>query len=125
VDWRVGAVEISKPTFAEAWRHGGSRPKGDIVGVLDCIYIDRVRVPGRGFMEMLSALAGGEWLWIIKRTHEGRQLARKKGVKMGRNPKLTSHQKDEARRRLARGEATRNLAEGYGFRHSTIARLTA
>jgi hypothetical protein len=36
-------------------------------------------------------------LRIIKRTHEGRQIARAKGVKMGRKPKLTPHQKTEAR----------------------------
>jgi DNA invertase Pin-like site-specific DNA recombinase len=38
---------------------------------------------GRGFMAMLSALAEDERLRIIKRTHEGRQLARDKGVKIG------------------------------------------
>jgi DNA invertase Pin-like site-specific DNA recombinase len=42
---------------------------------------------GRGFMAMLSALAEDERLRIIKRTHEGRQVARAKGVKMGRKPK--------------------------------------
>jgi DNA invertase Pin-like site-specific DNA recombinase len=51
---------------------------------------------GRGFMAMMSAMAEDERLRIIKRTHEGRQIARAKGVRMGRKPKLTPHQmKDE------------------------------
>jgi DNA invertase Pin-like site-specific DNA recombinase len=78
---------------------------------------------GRGFMAMLSALAEDERLRIIKRTHEGRQLARGKGVKMGRKPILTLHQAEEARGRLAEGSTTRELAKSYGVSRSTIARL--
>lgn len=52
---------------------------------LDRSYIDLATPMGRGFMAMLSALAEDERLRIMKRTHEGRQLARGKGVKMGRN----------------------------------------
>ena len=67
-------------------------------------------------MAMMSAMAEDERLRIIKRTHEGRQLARAKGVKMGRKPKLTPHQKTEARQRLAKGEPTRDLAKSPEFR---------
>jgi len=43
---------------------------------------------------------------------------------MGRKPKLTPHQKDEARRRIAKGEeSTRDLAKSYGVSVSTISRL--
>jgi len=58
-----------------------------------------------------SAMAEDERLRIIKRTHEGRQIARAKGVRMGRKPKLTPHQIKEARQRLAKGEPTRDLAK--------------
>ena len=68
---------------------------------------------GRAFMAMMSAMAEDERLRIIKRTHEGRQIARAKGVRMGRKPKLTPHQKTEARR-IAKGETTRDLAKSYG-----------
>lgn len=68
-------------------------------------------------------LAEDERLRIIKRTHEGRQLARGKGVKMGRKPILTPHQIEEARRRLAAGATTRELAKSYSVSRSTIARL--
>jgi DNA invertase Pin-like site-specific DNA recombinase len=95
------------------------------VKVLDRNYIDLATPMGRGFMAMLSALAEDERLRIIKRTHEGRQIARDKGVKMGRKPKLTPHQINEARQRLAKGETTRALAKSYGVSRSTISRLAA
>jgi DNA invertase Pin-like site-specific DNA recombinase len=91
--------------------------------VLDRSYIDLGTPMGRGFMAMLSAMAEDERLRIIKRTHEGRQIARAKGVRMGRKPKLTPHQIKEARQRLAKGEATRTLAKSYGVSVSTISRL--
>ena len=77
---------------------------------------------GRGFMAMMSAMAEDERLRIIKRTHEGRKIARAKGVRMGRKPKLTPHQKTEARQRIAKGESTRDLAKSYGVSVSTISR---
>jgi DNA invertase Pin-like site-specific DNA recombinase len=93
------------------------------IKVLDRSYIDLATPMGRGFMAMLSALAEDERLRIIKRTHEGRKIAQAKGVRMGRKPILTPHQKEEARGRIAKGEGTRALAKSYGVSHSTIARL--
>ena len=95
------------------------------IKVLDRPYIDLETPMGRGFMAMLSAMAEDERLRIIKRTHEGRQIARAKGVRMGRKPKLTPHQKTEARRRIAKGESTRDLAKSYAVSISTISRLVA
>jgi DNA invertase Pin-like site-specific DNA recombinase len=92
------------------------------IKVLDRPYIDLETPMGRGFMAMLSAMAEDERLRIIKRTHEGRQIARAKGVRMGRKPKLTPHQKTEARQRIAKGESTRDLAKSYGVSVSTISR---
>ena len=94
------------------------------IKVLDRPYIDLETPMGRGFMAMLSAMAEDERLRIIKRTHEGRQIARAKGVRMGRKPKLTPHQMKEARQRLAKGETTRELAKSYGVSVSTISRLS-
>jgi DNA invertase Pin-like site-specific DNA recombinase len=96
---------------------------GATVRVLDRSYIDLKTPMGRGFMAMMSALAEDERLRIIKRTGEGRKLAMAKGVRMGRKPKLTPHQQKEARQRLAKGEATRDLAASYGVSRSTISRL--
>ena len=93
------------------------------VKVLDRSYIDLETPMGRGFMAMFSAMAEDERQRIVKRTHEGRQVARAKGVKMGRRPKLNPHQITEARQRLAKGEATRDLARLYAVSVSTISRL--
>jgi len=72
---------------------------GAAIKVLDRSYIDLTTPMGRGFMAMMSAMAEDERLRIIKRTHESRKIARAKGVRMERKPKLTPHQRKEARRR--------------------------
>jgi DNA invertase Pin-like site-specific DNA recombinase len=60
------------------------------------------------------------------RTGEGRERAKARGVKMGRKPKLTDHQKREAiRRRDIEGEPVREIARSYNVSHSTISRLPA
>jgi DNA invertase Pin-like site-specific DNA recombinase len=98
---------------------------GAAIRVLDRSYIDLETPMGRGFMAMMSAMAEDERLRIIKRTHEGRKIAQAKGVRMGRKPILTPHQKEEARRRIAKGEeSTRDLAKSYGVSVSTISRLS-
>jgi DNA invertase Pin-like site-specific DNA recombinase len=43
---------------------------------------------------------------------------------MGRKPKLTEAQKDEARHRRAEGATLAELARSYGVGKSTISRLT-
>ena len=48
---------------------------------------------------------------------------KEKGVKFGRKPKLTAHQQNEARKRLAAGETTRSIARSYNVHQSTISRL--
>src|SRR5271165_6062131 len=96
---------------------------GAAIKVLDRSYIDLTTPMGRGFMAMMSAMAEDERLRIIKRTHEGRQIARAKGVKMGRKPILTPYQIKEARQRIAKGEPTREVAKAFNVSISTISRL--
>jgi DNA invertase Pin-like site-specific DNA recombinase len=96
---------------------------GAVIKVLDRSYIDLTTPIGRGFMAMMSAMAEDERLRIIKRTHEGRQIARAKGVKMGRKPILTPYQTKEARQRIAKGEKTREVAKAFNVSVSTISRL--
>ena len=98
---------------------------GAAIKVLDRSYIDLTTPMGRGFLAMMSAMAEDERLRIISRTHEGRKIAQAKGVRMGRKPKLTPHQQTEARRRIATGETTRELAKSYRVSVSTISRLMA
>jgi DNA invertase Pin-like site-specific DNA recombinase len=62
---------------------------------------------------------------IWARTGEGPERARTRGVKLGREPKRTPDQQQEARRRVAAGEPIRDVARTYNVHHSTISRLTA
>ncbi|MBW4096396.1 MAG: helix-turn-helix domain-containing protein, partial [Acidobacteria bacterium] len=71
-----------------------------------------------------ARLAEFERELIRARTGEGRRRAVARGVKMGRKPKLTPQQMQEAIRRRDRGEETlREIARSYNVSHSTISRL--
>jgi DNA invertase Pin-like site-specific DNA recombinase len=77
-------------------------------------------------LTVLGGLAEFERDLIGARTGEGRERAKARGVKMGRRPKLTEHQKREAiRRRDKLGESVREIARSYNVSHSTISRLRA
>ena len=45
------------------------------------------------------------------------------GVKFGRKPKLTNHQRQEALARRDNGETLVAIAKSYNVSHSTISRL--
>jgi DNA invertase Pin-like site-specific DNA recombinase len=77
----------------------------------------------RGVLALLSALAEDERLRIHKRASEGRTAAKKRGVHMGRKPKLSDHQQEIARERMANGETCRAIARDLAVHHSTISRL--
>lgn len=94
-----------------------------LVKVLDRNYLDLTTPTGKGILAFLSALAEDERLRILRRANEGRIEARKKGVHMGRKPKLTEHQQDLARDRMAKGDTCRAIAKDLGVHHSTVSRL--
>jgi DNA invertase Pin-like site-specific DNA recombinase len=79
---------------------------------------------GRLILTILGGLAEFERHLIKQRTGEGRVLAKAKGVRFGRKFKLTEHQKQEVRDRLANGETTVALAKSYGVSHQTIGRCS-
>ena len=61
---------------------------------------------------------------ILENTKHGRARAKANGVKLGRKPKLTHHQRKEALTRLLEGEETqREIALSYAVSHQTIGRL--
>jgi DNA invertase Pin-like site-specific DNA recombinase len=76
-------------------------------------------------LTVLGGLAEFERDLIRARTAEGRERAKKRGVRLGRRPKLTPHQQQEARQRKQSGEAIRDIARSYNVHNSTISRLTA
>jgi DNA invertase Pin-like site-specific DNA recombinase len=87
-------------------------------------WADTTTAHGRLMLTVLGGLAEFERDLIRARTSEGRERAKARGVKMGRKPKLTDHQKREAiRRRDIDGETVREIARSYNVSHSTISRL--
>jgi DNA invertase Pin-like site-specific DNA recombinase len=75
---------------------------------------------------VLGGLAEFERELIRARTGEGRVRAKAQGVKMGRRPKLTDHQKREAiRRRDHSKETLAEIGRSYNVSIWTISRLTA
>jgi len=71
----------------------------------------------------LSALAEDERHRILKRANDGRTVAKAKGTRFGRKPKLTAHQRAEALKRLAAGDSCRSIARTMAVHHATVARL--
>jgi len=86
-------------------------------------WADTTTPHGRLMLTVLGGLAEFERELIRARTGEGRERAKARGVKLGRKPKLTPHQRKEAMQRVAAGEATRDVARTYNVSHSTISRL--
>ncbi|MEP0952125.1 MAG: recombinase family protein [Paracoccaceae bacterium] len=94
-----------------------------LVKVLDRPWLDLTTPMGKGILAFLSALAEDERLRITRRANEGREAAKAKGVKFGRKPKLTEHQKQVAINRMSKGESGRAIAKDLGVAHTTISRL--
>jgi DNA invertase Pin-like site-specific DNA recombinase len=78
---------------------------------------------GRLLLAALAAVAEFERDLIKSRTGEGRRRAMANGVRFGRKPKLTSHQRQEAVRRRASGERLADIAASYAVSTSMISRL--
>ena len=99
-------------------KEAGFRSLGDA-------WADTTTPHGRLMLTVLGGLAEFERDLIRARTGEGRARAKARGVKLGRKPKLTEHQKREAlRRRDIDGEPVREIARSYNVSPSTISRLT-
>jgi hypothetical protein len=86
-------------------------------------WADTTTPHGRLMLTVLGGLAEFERELIRARTGEGRKRAEGRGVKFGRPPKLTAHQRQEARQRLAAGETQADVARTYAVDPTTIGRL--
>lgn len=80
---------------------------------------------GRLMLTVLGGLAEFERSLIRARTGEGRARAMREGVRFGRKPKLTVHQRREAVRRRESGETLTAIARTFNVSHSTISRLSS
>jgi DNA invertase Pin-like site-specific DNA recombinase len=97
-------------------RKAGFRSLGDT-------WADTTTSHGRLMLTVLGGFAEFERDLIRARTGEGRERAKARGVKMGRKPKLTPHQRAEAIRRRDQGEPLWEIARTYNVSHPTISRL--
>jgi DNA invertase Pin-like site-specific DNA recombinase len=103
---------------AIADRKAGFRSLGDA-------WADTTTSHGRLMLTVLGGLAEFERDLIRARTAEGRERAKARGVRLGRKPKLTPHQQQEAIKRRENGEPIRDIARSYNVHNSTISRLGA
>jgi DNA invertase Pin-like site-specific DNA recombinase len=88
-------------------------------------WADTTTPHGRLMLTVLGGLAEFERELIRARAGEGRERAKRSGVRFGRKPKLTPQQRADLLRRLAEGEETRaELARRYNVHPSTISRLS-
>jgi DNA invertase Pin-like site-specific DNA recombinase len=86
-------------------------------------WADTTTPHGKLMLTVLGGLAEFERSLIVARTGEGRARAKAAGVKFGRPPVLTAHQRKEALQRLAAGETQADIARSYGVSQSLISRL--
>jgi DNA invertase Pin-like site-specific DNA recombinase len=113
-----------------------ARSTRDLLNILDTLaesgagfrslgdtWADTTTAHGRLMLTVLGGLAEFERELIRVRTGEGRARAQARGVKLGRRPKLTAHQRQEALARREAGEALADIGRSYNVSHSTISRL--
>jgi DNA invertase Pin-like site-specific DNA recombinase len=75
---------------------------------------------GRLVLHMMGALSEFERSLIAERTKAGLQAAKRRGVKLGRKPKLTAAQVTHARQLMDGGENGRTVARSFGVARSTL-----
>ena len=113
-----------------------ARSTRDLLNILDTIakagagfksladtWADTTTAHGRLMLTILGGLAEFERELIKARTSDGRARAKARGVHMGRPPKLTPHQRQEALARRNAGETLVDIARSYNVSHPTISRL--
>jgi DNA invertase Pin-like site-specific DNA recombinase len=113
-----------------------ARSTRDLLNILDAVakvgagfrslgdtWADTTTPHGRLMLTVLGGLAEFERELIKARTGDGRKRAQARGVKFGRPPKLSPHQRREAIERLKAGETQSEIARSYGVAHTTIGRL--
>ena len=85
--------------------------------------LDTSTPTGKLMVNPLGSIAEFERELIRDRTSHGRRRAQERGVRFGRPAALTSHQRQEARQRLAQGEAQADVARSYAVSQATISPL--
>lgn len=84
--------------------------------------IDTRTPTGRFLYTMMGGLAEFERLTLSQRTREGLMAARRRGVRLGRPPKLGASDLERARRRLDLGEPAAGVARALAVSRATLCR---
>ena len=115
-----------------------ARSTRDLLNILDTVakagakftslqdkWADTTTPHGELMVTILAGLATFERHLIRSRTSEGRVRAQQRGVRFGRPPALTLHQRQEALARLQAGETQADIARRFNVHGTTIGRLQA
>ena len=86
-------------------------------------WADTTSPAGKLIMTVFAGVAQFERERMLERCDAGRARAKREGVRFGRKPKLTAHQRTEAVARLDGGEAVKSVARSYNVDPATIYRL--
>jgi DNA invertase Pin-like site-specific DNA recombinase len=87
-------------------------------------WADTTTPTGRLMVTVLAWIAEFERELTLARTREGTRQAIAAGVKLGRKPTLTPHQRREALARIEKGDKTdKDIGRSYNVSRWTIARL--
>ncbi len=97
--------------------------KGAAFKSLADTWADTTTAHGRLMVTILGGLAEFERSLIKARTDVGIERARQAGIRFGRPPKLSKHQREHALTLLAAGEPQSAIARILGCDQSTISRL--
>lgn len=100
------------------------RERGAHIRSLREPWCDTATPMGEFLVTILAGVSELERGIIQERADAGRKAARARGVKFGREHKLSAFQQQEARRMLAAGKTCREIGAFFGVSHSTISRLS-
>ena len=146
-----GASAINRPELAKLLRRLDegdvlvvtrldrlARSTRDLLDILDTLgkrgasfkalkdnWADTTTPSGRLMVTILAGLNQFERELIAARTGEGIERAKAAGVKFGRPNKLTTHQRQEALRRLEEGATQADVARTYNISEATVSRLVS
>src|ERR1035441_2119794 len=87
--------------------------------------IDTATPTGRAMWQMIGVLAELERSLISERTRAGVKAAQRRGVRVGRKPKLTSQQITHARKLIDQGEDRQKVAALFNVGRKTLYRALA
>ena len=86
-------------------------------------WADTTSYGGKFILTVFAGIAEFERELIRERTHAGRDVAKRRGVRFGRPKKLNGEQRDLALRLRAEGKSVKEVAHIFGVHVSTIYRL--